>query len=118
MPKRKDTNKFKEEVYSLVGDEYTVLGEYTEATNKILLRHNNCLDGDTYEYETTPSSFLKGSRCPHCSRMKIILANKKTTKEFLGYLFVSYSHKGRDKKNYFNTVNLKTGEKKYCLQKM
>lgn len=56
------TDLFKQRVFNLVGDEYTVLGEYTKAMNKILMRHNIC----DYEYYVTPNEFLKGTRCPYC----------------------------------------------------
>jgi len=65
---RKNTKQFKKEIYDLVGDEYTVLGEYTKNKNKILMKHNKC----GHEYETTPINFLglssrKGRRCPYCA---------------------------------------------------
>lgn len=53
----KSTRFFKkEEVYNLYGDEYTVLGDYTKGTNKILIRHNIC--GSKYEQE--PRLILSG----------------------------------------------------------
>jgi very-short-patch-repair endonuclease len=58
----KDTKYFKQEVYDLVEDDYTVLGEYTGANDKILMRHNKCGN----EYEVTPDKFLRGRRCPKC----------------------------------------------------
>lgn len=71
----RDTEKFKREVYNLVGNEYTVLGEYNGSNNHILLRHNKC----GYEYDSSvPSSFLKGVRCPKCARNI-----KKTQEDFI-----------------------------------
>lgn len=66
--RRKTTAEFKQEVYDLVGDEYTVLGEYKNERTPITLRHNVC----NYEWDTTtPHDFLckskKHSRCPQCS---------------------------------------------------
>lgn len=63
MPRKKTQEEFEAEVYNLVGDEYTVLGEYTLASNKILLRHNVC----SHEYSVTPSNFFSGRRCGFCS---------------------------------------------------
>ena len=40
MGKRKTHEEFVKEVELLVGDEYTVLGQYTNNKNKILMRHN------------------------------------------------------------------------------
>ena len=58
------TNSFKEKVKELVGDEYTVLGEYINNKTKLLIRHNKCGN----EYKVRPTSFLIGNRCPYCYR--------------------------------------------------
>lgn len=65
------TEEFKEKVYKLVKDEYTVLGEYTGLNKKILMRHNLCGN----EWHVIPNSFLNGSRCPNEAK------NKKMTDE-------------------------------------
>lgn len=62
----KDTNYFKNEVYNLVQNEYSVLEEYINAYTKILFKHNIC----DYEWYITPSNFLRGKRCPQCSKLK------------------------------------------------
>ena len=64
--KRLTTDEFKERVYNLVGDKYEVLGEYINTNTKIKLIHKEC--GNTFE--TTPNSFLGGSRCPICKTTK------------------------------------------------
>ncbi|MFC2145438.1 hypothetical protein ACFLQQ_03820 [Actinomycetota bacterium] len=58
----KNTKQFKKEVVDLVGNEYMVLGEYTNNRTKIKIRHNKC----GFEWNITPHSFLDGSRCPKC----------------------------------------------------
>ena len=64
LPTRKsNTAIFKDRVYKLVGDEYSVLGEYTYALEKIKMRHNKC----GYEYDVKPNVFLNGCRCPKCA---------------------------------------------------
>lgn len=73
MPKQKTHNEYVKEVYNLVGDEYTILGQYTNSKGKIKFKHNIC----GYEYETNASSFLCGRRCPHCYG-----THKKTTEQF------------------------------------
>ena len=40
MGKKKTHEKFVEEVFNLVGDEYEVLGRYVNAKTKILMRHS------------------------------------------------------------------------------
>ena len=58
---KKDTETFKKEVYELVGDEYTILGEYVNTHAKILIKHNVCGN----EFYMSPKSFLRdGQRCP------------------------------------------------------
>ena len=59
----KGLDQFKSEVYDLVGDEYTVLGNYEGNNTKILMRHNTC----GHEYMVTPVKFSSGNRCPKCS---------------------------------------------------
>lgn len=57
----KTTDIFKKEVYKLVGNEYTVLGEYKSNKTPILMKHNKC--GNIYK--VTPKNFLiQGQRCP------------------------------------------------------
>lgn len=60
---KKDTKTFKRQVYDLVGDEYTVLGEYINRKTKIKVKHNLC----GYEYDVLPPNFLRGRRCPKCN---------------------------------------------------
>ena len=63
MTKRKTDKEFKQEVFSLVNDEYVFLEPYQGANTKIEVKHNEC----GYVYEIRPSNFLKGSRCPYCA---------------------------------------------------
>lgn len=69
--KRKTTDQFKQEVFDIVGDKYSVTGNYTTTSEKIEMKHNEC----GYEYVTTPNSFLKGTRCPSCSNKITQLSN-------------------------------------------
>jgi len=61
---RLDTEKFKQEVFDLVGDEYTVLGEYIGDKDKIRMKHNICGYDDWYP---KPNHFKNGNRCPKCA---------------------------------------------------
>lgn len=61
--KRKTDKEFKSEVKALVGSEYTVLGNYINAKDKVLIKHNKC----NYEWRILSNNFLRGSRCPKCS---------------------------------------------------
>ncbi len=56
------TDVFIARVKEQVGDEYTVIGEYTNLKTKITMKHNVC----GCIYDVTPSNFLGGHRCPDC----------------------------------------------------
>lgn len=75
---RKTIEKFKQEVYSLVDSEYSVIGDYVSTHIKLLMRHNIC----GYEYLVAPSNFLCGKRCPKCSAQKRIQARTKSHEVF------------------------------------
>lgn len=62
--KKKTDKQFKEEVYALVGDEYTFFDNYINARTKLRLRHNKC----GHVYSVYPSVFLNTDRrCPLCN---------------------------------------------------
>lgn len=71
--RRKTDKQLKQEVYDLVGDEYTFLGSYIGSHNKIRVKHNKC--GNIYK--VFPNNFIKGHGCPYCARVA-----KKTDKRF------------------------------------
>lgn len=62
MAQRKTHEKFVQEVYDLVGDEYTVLGKYKNTSTHIKMKHNIC----GHEWNVVPRNFLHGTRCPKC----------------------------------------------------
>lgn len=56
--------EFEEEVYQLVGDEYTVMTPYRHSKEKVIMRHNIC----GHEYPVLPNAFTStGRRCPKCA---------------------------------------------------
>lgn len=64
---RKTTEVFKNEVFSLVKDEFTVLGDYINNHTKIKIRHEKC--GKIHE--VIPNDFTcGGTRCPRCRESK------------------------------------------------
>lgn len=75
---RKTTDSFEKEVFELVGNEYQVLGEYTNSGTKLKMRHMSC--GEIYFVK--PNCFLSGNRCPYCGGNM-----KKTTEEFKKQVF-------------------------------
>lgn len=58
------TSEFKRRVHDLVGNEYTVIGEYKNARSYIKMKHNKC----GHEYDVFPDSFSRGVRCNECMR--------------------------------------------------
>ncbi|HEY5587362.1 MAG TPA: hypothetical protein VIK86_00240 [Candidatus Paceibacterota bacterium] len=91
--RRKTHENFKKKVYNLVGDEYTVIGEYIKSHDKLLMRHNS-MNCNNNEYPVTPDKFLSGRRCPECygnikrtfndivNKMKIVHPDIKVLSEF------------------------------------
>lgn len=73
MAKRKTDAEFKQEVYDLVGDEYTFLDTYITTDTKLRVKHNKC--GNVYKVQ--PNAFLNGRRCPYCG-----VNAKKTNEQF------------------------------------
>ena len=59
------------------------MGEYITARDKISVKHNKC----NTVYDVTPDNFLRGCRCPKCSKSK--LENK--TEEFLKNNNINYN---------------------------
>lgn len=74
----KNTDIFKKEVFELMGDEYEVIGEYTNCRTNIEIRHTKC----NYQWLIRPDIFLQGNRCPKCAGNV-----KKTHKEFIKEVF-------------------------------
>ncbi|WNS82208.1 hypothetical protein RRU94_15810 [Domibacillus sp. DTU_2020_1001157_1_SI_ALB_TIR_016] len=63
---KKDTARFIQEVQELEGDGYRVIGEYVNTHIPVMLRHNTC----ETEFPALRKEFIKGKRCPMCSKKK------------------------------------------------
>lgn len=63
---KRNTSIFKKEMYTLVGNEYTLCSPYEKANDKVKIKHNLC--GTVYS--VTPHNFKHGKRCPHCATSK------------------------------------------------
>lgn len=79
MAKRKTNAQFKQEVFDLVGDEYTFLDSYVNARTKLRVKHNKC----GHVYAVIPNNFLKGTRCLYCA----VSAKTKTDVQFKQEVF-------------------------------
>ena len=93
----KTTQQFKKEIYNLVGEEYTLLGEYKRSNTKTLMRHNSTVCNN-YEWEITPSKFLNGRRCPKCANNI-----KKSTEDFKEEVYDKFKNEYTILGEYKNT---------------
>jgi len=74
----RDDKLFKNEIFSLVGNDYEVKGNIKRIDQKVLFKHNVC----GHEYFATSNKFLNGGRrCPKCANNI-----KKNTKEYAEYV--------------------------------
>ena len=79
MTRRKTNEEWAKEVKSMVGNEYTFLDPYINNKTKLHVRHNKC----GYVYSVVPDSFLRGRRCPKCSKIISIKKRSKTNEEWV-----------------------------------
>lgn len=71
---KRTTQEFKELVFELVGDEYSVVSEYETCKKKVVFLHHVC----GAKFKATPDDFTNGgTRCPECFGNK-----RKTTEQF------------------------------------
>lgn len=71
----KTHKQFLQDVYTQVGNEYTVLSKYKNSSTRISVRHNICGS----EYKVRPDAFLRGTRCKTCLHEEYKEKYKKTT---------------------------------------
>src|SRR5258706_4005640 len=77
---KRTQEKFLQDVYTIVKEEYSVLGEYINVHSKVEMCHNIC----GFKWFIEANSFLRGRRCPDCSSSskgereieKFLLCNK------------------------------------------
>ena len=68
-----DTKTFKKQILEIVGNEYSILGEYKNTHSKIRMKHNVCGN----EFMMTPHNFKsQGQRCPDCMKKQIPESNR------------------------------------------
>lgn len=63
---KKTDEEFKQQVHTLVGNEYTFLDNYVNNKTKLRVKHNKC----NFIYSVSPHNFLVGQRCPFCNSPK------------------------------------------------
>ena len=94
---------FINEMHDLVGDNYTLVGEYIDINTKVTIKHNTCEHTNTY----IPKQFLNGMRCNKCKP----LINKK---DFIKLIFETsngkYICEKYENKYCVHIKNIKTNE--------
>lgn len=78
----KSVDQFTQEVFNLVGDEYTFLDDYVNNYTKLRVKHNKC----GHIYKVRPYSFLEGYGCPYCK----ISQGEKLVGSILSSFTISY----------------------------
>lgn len=97
----KNTEQFKQEVYNLVSNEYTVLGEYKKSGTKIKFKHNIC----NTEFDMTPNNFLSGHRCPDCRYKNLSKSMTSTPEKFKQKVFDLVGNEYDLLEKYINSKN-------------
>lgn len=82
MPKKKTHEEFIKEVAEKLGSDYIVLGQYTQAHGKILMKHSKC--NKTFE-KNIHDIVTKSSGCPYCNGSKPSLYNEQWVKDNTPY---------------------------------
>lgn len=98
MPRRKTQKEFEKEIQNILGDTYTVLGEYINNHTKIKIHHSTC--GNSFL--KLPKDALRGSGCPFCCGARPALYDEKWVKDNtpLPYHYIS-GFTGMANKCYF-----------------
>lgn len=58
------TDEFKQKLYKLYNEEYSLLGNYVNAKTKVHIKHNLC----GYEWDVIPRTIMERRTCPHCNK--------------------------------------------------
>lgn len=89
----KTHEKYVEDVKSIFGDEYSVLGKYVSNKEKIEIKHNIC----GHVWKPNAQSLLQGHGCPKCANI-IRLTNE----EFIKRLYDKWGDKYTPLEEYIN----------------
>lgn len=79
MPRKLTKEEFINREPDILNGDYEFIGEYKGTNIKTLFKHSVC----GYEWETRPSDFHQGSRCPKCANQKKKALNRLTKEEFV-----------------------------------
>lgn len=85
--KRKSQTKFEQEVFNLLGDSYSVLGNYINSSTKITMRHNS-FHCNKHVWDVLPFNILsKHCKCPACEDIKNRERLTKTDEQFKNEIY-------------------------------
>lgn len=62
----RNTDDFKKAIKKMYGNEYILKSNYVNTKTYVKMMHTKC----NHTYNVTPSNFLKGKKCPFCSRKR------------------------------------------------
>jgi predicted Zn-ribbon and HTH transcriptional regulator len=69
---RKPKEEVEKRLSSIVGDEYSIIGEYINSNTKVKVRHNKC----GHEWDVIVNSIIHGTRCPSCYKQRVTKSDK------------------------------------------
>ena len=82
---RKDNEDFLRQFREIYGDEFEVLTHRLKSKDKIKFVHKKCVDGGSYEFESTPGVMLSKkseSGCPRCNKLILGDFYRKSQEQF------------------------------------
>lgn len=99
MAKRKTQEEFDNEIYEMVGNEYTFLEEYKGSTKSIKVKHNTC--GNIYDI--SPLNFKRSKGCKKCNYDSIYKHKVKDTNIFKKEMYEKVGEEYSLLSEYINT---------------
>lgn len=61
---QKTTEEFKQDLFNLYEDEYSLIGEYRNSKTKVHIRHNIC----GHQWDIMPHTIIEKRTCPYCNK--------------------------------------------------
>ena len=103
------------EMKALVGEEYSLFGEYINAHTNVRIMHNTKSGGCGRTFKIRPDSFLAGIRCPHC---RTIMSYDDFVKFVSSFSNGKYSINDTNKPNQYLITNNESNKSKVLKKQM
>ena len=100
---------------ALVGEEYSLFGEYINAHTNVRIMHNTKSGGCGRTFKIRPDSFLAGIRCPHC---RTIMSYDDFIKFVSSFSNGKYSINDTNKPNQYLITNNESNKSKVLKKQM